>query len=183
MLPLNNTNSLCIFANGEQVLPDLIHKLSTHHVVKSDVNVVALFSQKLRKPTKRQNNQSKEREKTENDELGLKAIGGDLVANPAAGDSELSLEVEVAKSGEKPVEDALLGGGEFDRVANLKHRRHWCARATPKRRRSGSYEGFGGTARVKKRNNYGSGLCETTQHGSFGNRHKKPCGKSHGIII
>lgn len=32
----------------------------------------------------------------------------DLVANPATGDSELSFEVKVAKSGEKPIEDASL---------------------------------------------------------------------------
>lgn len=60
----------------------------------------------------------------------------DLVADPATGDSELSLEVEVAKSGEKPVEDSSLDVGEVDFVANLE-RGHWCAATTPKRRRRG----------------------------------------------
>jgi len=76
----------------------------------------------------------------------------DLVANPATGDSELSLEVEVAKSGEKPVEDVSLGVGEVDSVTDLK-RRHWCATASAKRRGSDSNEGFGGTVRVERKNN------------------------------
>lgn len=61
----------------------------------------------------------------------------DLVADPATGDSELSLEVEVAKSGEKPVEDSSLDVGEVDFIANMELG-HWCAAATSKRRRRDS---------------------------------------------
>lgn len=60
-----------------------------------------------------------------------------LVANPAAGDSELSLELEMAESSEKTIEDVLLDGGEVNCVANLVSR-HWCACRDVKRRRNGS---------------------------------------------
>lgn len=76
----------------------------------------------------------------------------DLVANPATRDTELSLEVKMAKSGKKPIEDASLGIRYVDSVTNL-NRRHRCATASPKRRRGDSNEGFGGTVRVERKNN------------------------------
>jgi len=78
-------------------------------------------------------------------------ICANLIANPATGDTELSLELEVTESGEKPIEDALLDGSEFDCVANVVLRRHWCACRSAKRRCFGEEKGFGGTVRVKRK--------------------------------
>ena len=73
----------------------------------------------------------------------------DLVADPAAGDSELIGEAEVAKSGEKPVEDLPLDLGQFNFLLYLNN---WCRgrhrSATQKTLRSEFGFGFDGSVKV-----------------------------------
>jgi len=46
-VPMNNANRLLFFAGMFQVLIHFVTKLSTQHVVQCDIDIIAIFAQKL----------------------------------------------------------------------------------------------------------------------------------------